>query len=208
MKINAFCTNDVETALLSCDRVVYCGNDVFNDDRVIEYTPFVEGVKSNRIYIDSMSDGDLFAAACDYLIENDDAMAIIRAAYDLTESGLIEAKYKLSPIMLLHKLGVLEKCIIVGGVCLDNDDLDLMSQCSVPLVITPTASAGKGYGFAPVCAAKRRGVRVGVGTFDGSYNKKHSLDSEIEFLRITANAEMRKENSLSESELEEIFYNK
>ena len=96
---------------------------------------------------------------------------------------------------------MLDKVEIAGGVCLDNDDLDLMAQEGVPLIVTPTASAGYGHGFAPVCAAVRRGVRVGVGTFDNKYNTQCDLGIELEFLRLTANAEMRAENALSESEL-------
>lgn len=203
MKINAFCTADIDSALKKCDRVFYCGTDVTDSDRVTVYTPFYDGVKSERIYLDGMGDTDLFAAACDHISESG-ATAIVRAANDITESGIIEARYKLSPIMLLHKLGVLDKCIIVGGVCLDNDDLDLMAQQGVPLVITPTASAGYGMGFAPVSAAKRRGVRVGLGTFDGKYNKAHDIDCEARFMKITSNAEMRTENSLSKIEIEEI----
>ena len=38
-------------------------------------------------------------------------------------SSAVLARYKLSPIMLLHKMGVLDRCTVVGGVCLDNDDL-------------------------------------------------------------------------------------
>ncbi|MDE7400485.1 MAG: hypothetical protein K2N17_00370, partial [Clostridia bacterium] len=156
------------------------------------------------IYIPDMLDEDLLENACDYIITNN-AHAVIRAAYDLEEAGIIEARYKLSPIMLLHKLGILNNVTIVGGVCLDNDDMDLMAQEGVPLVLCPTADAGYGHGFAPVCAALHRGLRVGVGTFDGKYNANADLDYELRFLELTANAEMRTENALSREALKKIL---
>ena len=204
MKVNAMCTANPIAALDSCDRVAYCGADKFVDPRITVYTPFARGTTSSRIYIPTVCDEDDLADACDYLLSTD-ATAIVRASYDLNEAGLIEAKYRLSPIMLLHKLGVLNKCTIVGGVCLDNDDLDLMAQEDVPLILLPTASAGYGYGFAPVATAVARGVRVGIGTFDGKYNDTADINKEAEFLRLTASAEMREEGVLSDAQLARIL---
>lgn len=205
MKINAFCTADSVVAKNNCDKLFYCGNDsaCVKANGIVVYKPFCDGA-SGDIYLTDLFDEDIFTAACDHIVTTG-AHALVRTAYDLNEAGIIEAKYKLSPIMLLHKMGVLGNCTIAGGVCLDNDDLDLMAQEGVDLVITPTASAGYGHGFAPVCAALRRDIKVGVGTFDGKYNKNHDLNRELEFLRLTANAEMRVENALSESDINKIL---
>ncbi len=204
MKVNAMCTSDPVAALDYCDKVIYCGADKFDDKRIEVYGTFCKGISSDKIYIPTVCDEDGFADACDYMMEHN-ATAIVRAAFDLEESGIIEAKYKLSPIMLLHKLGVLGRCQIAGGVCLDNDDLDLMAQENVPLILLPTASAGYGYGFAPVAAAVARGVKVGVGTFDGKYNIGANLDFEVEFMKLTANAEMRGEDILSDGDITKII---
>ena len=198
MKVNAMCTADPFAALKSCDKVLYCGTDKFDDPRIITYETYTRGVTRNHIYIPTLCDEDDFTDACDYLLSSD-AIAVVRASYDLNEAGLIEAKYGLSPVMLLHKLGVLDHCAIAGGACLDNDDLDLMAQEKVPLILLPTASAGYGYGFAPVAAAVARWVRVGIGTFDGKYNESADIDAEMNFLKLTANAEMRAEGVLDES---------
>ena len=202
MKINAFCTSDPIKALGSCEKVIYCGENEFDDERISQVKPFGED-NSGDVYLPSILD-DTFEDACDYVLSTDRKL-IVRAAFDLNEAGLIEARYKLSPIMLLHKMGVIDRCVVVGGVCLDNDDLDLMAQENVPLVVTPTASAGYGYGFASVCAAKRRGIRVGLGTFDGKYNENMNLLDEVKFLLLTSNAEMRAENSLTESDIKSIL---
>ena len=204
MRINALCTKSPRTAKKNCDLVVCCCTAPEEHGFTV-VNPFSDDVKLGDIYIDTLTDEDVLEKACDYLVSTKDAHAIVRAAYDLNETGLIEARHKLSPIMLLHKMGVLDKCTIAGGVCLDNDDLDLMAQECIPLILLPTASAGYGYGYAPVCAALRRGIRVGVGTFDGKYNKAADLDYEIKFLSLTANAEMRAENALSTSQLNKIL---
>ncbi|MCH5165069.1 MAG: hypothetical protein J1G01_01545 [Clostridiales bacterium] len=203
MKINALCTSEPIAAKKYCDRIVTTCSGVEGDGFTVikEYSP---QVKSGDIYIPTMLDEDVLGSACDYIVTTG-ARAVVRTAFDLEESGIIEAKYKLSPIMLLHKLGVLGNCTIAGGVCLDNDDLDLMAQENVPLILLPTADAGYGHGFAPVCAAVRRGIRIGIGTLDGKYNKKANLDYELEFLRLTANAEMSVENALSNEQLKKIL---
>lgn len=203
MKINALCTADPLRALKICDKVVYCGKQRCDDENVVALTPFYVGLERGDIYIDSLCDEDVVENACDYLFSAD-ARAIVRTAYDLEETGRIEAKHGLSPIMLLHKLGVLDRCTVAGGVCLDNDDLDLMAQEGTPLIVLPTADAGYGHGFAPVCAALKRGIKVGIGTYDGKYNRDASIDRETEFLRLTSNAEMSCENALTDGQLKII----
>lgn len=198
--VNAFCTANFDTAKRRCDALFYCGNGHLGGANV--YVPFAEGVTGN-VYLDDMLDEQRLAEFCDHIVTSG-ARAIVRAAFDINEAGKIEAAYKLSPIMLLHKLGVLGSCTIAGGVCLDNDDLDLMAQENVPLVLTPTASAGYGHGFAPVVAAVRRGLKLGIGTFDGKYNTAHDVAYEAEFLRLTANAEMSTENALDNKTLARI----
>lgn len=205
-RTNALCTANVKSAINVCDTVIACCDTVQQANGVKIVTPYTKSLSSGAtdIYLPDMLDEDLLENACDYILTNN-ARAVVRAAYEMEEAGIIEARYKLSPIMLLHKLGVLGQCTIAGGVCLDNDDLDLMAQEGVPLVLLPTADAGYGHGFAPVCAAVRRGLRIGVGTFDGKYNANSDLDYELRFLSLTANAEMRTENALSPSELKKIL---
>lgn len=204
-RINALCTANVKIAKRSCDTVIACCDDIAQADGIKIVMPYTRSLTgATDIYLPDMLDEDLLESACDYILTNN-ARAIIRAAYDLEEAGIIEARYKLSPIMLLHKLGILGNCTIAGGVCLDNDDLDLMAQEGVPLVLLPTADAGYGHGFAPVCAAVHRGLKIGIGTFDGKYNTAYDLDCELRFLTLTANAEMRTENALAKDTLKKIL---
>lgn len=205
-RVNALCTANVGSAKKFCDTVIACCDNVAREDGVKFIAPYSKSLADGieAVYLNDMLDEDVLGSACDYIINNN-ARAIVRAAFDLEEAGIIEARYKLSPIMLLHKLGILGSCTIAGGVCLDNDDLDLMAQENVPLILLPTADAGYGYGFAPVCAAIGRGIRVGIGTYDCKYNPTGDLDYELKFLTLTANAEMRSENALSEKILKKIL---
>ncbi|MDE6201185.1 MAG: hypothetical protein K2M47_04825 [Clostridiales bacterium] len=205
-RVNALCTANVLKAKAACDKVIACCDNAPEADGIKIIVPYSKslGAGVSEIYLPDMADDDLLENACDYILSNN-ARAVIRAAYDLTEAGIIEARYKLSPIMLLHKLGILGQCTVAGGVCLDNDDMDLMAQEGVPLILLPTACAGYGHGFAPVCAAVHRGIRIGVGTFDCKYNTNADLDYEMKFLTLTANAEMRTENALSKETLKNIL---
>ena len=204
-RVNALCTANIKKAKSDCDTVIACCDSVAISVGVKIFVPYKKSLVSGvDVYLNDMLDVDLLENACDYIITNN-VRAVIRAAYDMEEAGIIEARYKLSPIMLLHKLGILGNCVIAGGVCLDNDDLDLMVQEGVPLVLLPTADAGYGHGYAPVCAAVHRGIRIGIGTFDGKYNPNADLDYELKFLTLTANADMRTENALDNQTLKKIL---
>ncbi|MDE7108048.1 MAG: hypothetical protein K2O39_06965, partial [Clostridiales bacterium] len=113
-RVNALCTANVKKAKAACDKVIACCDNAPEVDGVkivVPYTKSLSGV--SNIYLPDMSDEDLLENTCDYILSNN-ARAVVRAAYDLTEAGIIEARYKLSPIMLLHKLGILGQCTIAG----------------------------------------------------------------------------------------------
>lgn len=203
MRINALCTAKFAEARRNCDGMIAVSGEKLAGDGITTIEEF-DGTARGDIYLPSMLDFDLLEKACDAIFDNG-VRAVVRASYSLEETGIIEARCKLSPVMFLHKLGILGMCTIASGVCLDNDDLDLMAQENVPLVLLPTADAGYGNGFAPVCAAVRRGVRVGIGTFDGKYNRSASPDAELRFLTLIANAEMHAENALGDDEAKRIL---
>lgn len=204
MKINALCTANFDWAKRSSDKVFFCGDSVPCNAETVYYSLDKPNDGMGVFVDDLMADGAV-DGLCEVLDSNPYLKAIVRCAYDLNEVGFFDVKFKLSPVMLLHKLGIIHQCTIASGVCLDNDDLDLMAQEQVPLIVLPTADAGYGHGYAPVCAAIHRGVKVGLGTYDGKYNLHADLKKEIHFLALTANAEMRKEDALTPTELNNIL---
>ena len=152
----------------------------------------------SRLALLSLSDED----AVDGVIEavyKSGASLIVAAGYSLDETGAIEVKFHLSPVQLLHKLGLLERCAVVGGVHLDRDDIDLMAQCDTRLILCPTASMGYGYGFPHFVAAAKK-LRITLGSGDNRFNKSGDMLKEAETLILGSNCDMRSPFSVSEEE--------
>ena len=140
--------------------------------------------------------------AVDKVIEavyKEKAELIVATAYSLDETGTIEVRYHLSPVQLLHKLGLLDNTTIVGGVHLDRDDIDLMAQSNAKVVLCPTASMGYGYGFPHYCALKRK-LTVSLGSGDNRFNRLGDMKKEAEILVLGSNCDMRSDHSVREEE--------
>lgn len=158
---------------------------------------------SGNIYLDSLDMDEAFILECfDYCIDND-LPIMVRACDNLYTAGVIEARYGLSPIMFLHKNGILKNAIIIGGVHLDKDDIAAMAQENARVVITPSRDMFKGNGIAPFSALSGK-VEVSLGTDDGQYNALHSLVKEVYLLRAAVSASMSKENAISYDRLFDI----
>jgi cytosine/adenosine deaminase-related metal-dependent hydrolase len=146
-------------------------------------------VVGDFLFLPSLTDEKTVDAVIDKVL-GDDAKLIVSACYSLDEIGLIDVKYHLSPVQLLHKLGLLEKCTVVGGVYLDRDDVDLMSQCGTPLVLCPTSSMGYGHGIPHFCAYENK-LNVKLGSGDNRFNCNGDMIAEARALVLGVNSEMR-----------------
>ena len=146
-------------------------------------------VVGDFLFLPSLTDEKTVDAVIDKVL-GDNAKLIVSACYSLDEIGLIDVKYHLSPVQLLHKLGLLEKCTVVGGVYLDRDDIDLMSQCGTPLVLCPTSSMGYGYGIPHFCAYENK-LNVKLGSGDNRFNCNGDMIAEARALVLGVNSEMR-----------------
>jgi cytosine/adenosine deaminase-related metal-dependent hydrolase len=146
-------------------------------------------VVGDFLFLPSLTDEKTVDAVIDKVL-GDDAKLIVSACYSLDEIGLIDVKYYLSPVQLLHKLGLLEKCTVVGGVYLDRDDVDLMSQCGTSLVLCPTSSMGYGYGIPHFCAYENK-LNVKLGSGDNRFNCNGDMIAEARALVLGVNSEMR-----------------
>ena len=146
-------------------------------------------VVGDFLFLPSLTDEKTVDAVIDKVL-GDNAKLIVSACYSLDEIGLIYVKYHLSPVQLLHKLGLLEKCTVVGGVYLDRDDVDLMSQCGTALVLCPTSSMGYGYGIPHFCAYENK-LNVKLGSGDNRFNCNGDMIAEARALVLGVNSEMR-----------------
>lgn len=194
---DAFCTNvraPQTDGGLPCVRTLV-------DERAQDglYTPFGdEAVRqgAKRLYLPTL---DIPEPTLDALIEyalTNDAQILAACSTTLEEAGIIDSRFKKSPVMLLYECGLLDRCTVVGGVYLDKDDLALMAQEGVPLVVCPSFDAGYGRGVAPVAAALKAGLEVRLGTADGAFNSAHSVLSEAVYLRLLVSAQLNKKDAL------------
>ena len=146
---------------------------------------------------------DVLDACIEYVLEKK-CKFMVRACEDLYTSGLIESKYKLSPIMLLHKMGLLENATVVGTNCIDRDDIDLMAQSNASVVFLPSYSLGKGYAVPPVGFVKDK-LPISFGSGDNSYNASGDMRKEAYITRLLCNEQARKENAIDEKTLLSYF---
>ena len=160
--------------------------------------------RGDKIFISSLlkAEDDLDEIV-DYCVEKS-AKVIVCAGDDLYDSGVLEAREHLSPVMFLHKIGLLDRnCSVVGGICLERDDADLMAQVGASLIVCPTYSCGTGRGI-PVISPALGKIKISLGTFDNSFNKSGSIIEEAKTLYLGTAAVMRWQNALSVGQLAEI----
>ena len=93
-----------------------------------------------------------------------------------TEQEEIRARYGKSPTAWLDEVGFLgPRLSVAHGVWLSGDDMKLLAARGVSLSHNPESNMKLGSGVAPVAAARKAGVVVGLGT-DGSAGSNNDLD--------------------------------
>ncbi len=172
--------------------------------QVYSYVEKESDLKGDKIYLSSLLLPDSVLDACiEYVLEKK-CKFMVRACEDLYTSGVVESRYKLSPIMLLHKMGLLENATVVGANYIDRDDIDLMAQCNASVVFLPSYSLGKGYGVPPVGFVKDK-IPISFGSADNSYNASGDMRREAYLTRLLCNEQARKENAIDEQTLFSYF---
>ena len=164
-----------------------------------------DGSYGGSVYLESLTLPDETVDECIEYVLTVHPRLFVGACENLTEVGLIEARFHLSPVMLLHKLGLLdENCTVVGANYLDNDDIALMAQCGAKAVLCPSYACGKGFGF-PAVRPMLGKIEVGLGTMDNSFNKCGSVIDEARLLLLGTNCTMRSDEALKISELSRLI---
>lgn len=159
-----------------------------------------------RLYLADMSaDETVTESIADRVFEGK-SRVMISVSRTLEEVGAFDKKYGLSPVMYLHKLGLLERVdALVGGVWLDRDDVDIMAQCGCPLIITPSYDMGTGNGIPETATYLRRGLTLGIGTENCAYNPACDMRFETKLIELTASATMRESGIITEKEIKKML---
>ena len=147
-----------------------------------------------RLFLPVLTDDNVTDAVAEAVLSGK-SRAICAAGYSLAESGAVDVRFHLSPVQLLHKLGLLDGGTVVGGTYLDRDDVDLMAQCEAKLILCPTASMGYGYGV-PHYPAYIRKLDVSLGSGDNRFNRGGDMLAEARALVLGCNSEMRDEKAV------------
>lgn len=148
-----------------------------------------------RIALLTLERESLLNAVIDEVYENKPEL-IVAASYDLTETGRVQAREGVTPVQLLHREGILDKCAVVGGNYLDRDDVELMQMCGTPLILCITSSMGHGFGMPHVVALKNK-LNLSLGSGDNAYNANGDMIEEARALVLGSNCEMRAPSSVS-----------
>lgn len=159
-----------------------------------------------RLYISDMSVGEKVLDAVAERVLDGKSRAMISVSRTLEEVGAFDKKYGLSPVMFLHRIGLLD-CVdaLVGGVWLDRDDADIMTQCDCPLILTPSFDMGRGNGIPEAATYLRRGLTLGLGTEDCSFNANADVGFEAKLVSLTAAASMRDPDAITAADLKKML---
>lgn len=159
-----------------------------------------------KLYLSNIEMGDEIIDGIAERVLDGKSRVIISVARTLEEVGRFDARFKLSPVMLLHRIGLLQKCdALAGGVYLDRDDVDLMVQCEIPLILTPTFDMGSGHGIPEAVMYIKRGLRMGLGSEDCSFNPFASAEEEGRILSLAASATMREREAVTSGEIRKML---
>lgn len=159
----------------------------------------------NNIFLPTMNIPDaMFDKIIEYVLKTRCKFMVV-SSRSLEEVGYFDAKFRLSPIMLLHKLGLLTSSKIVGGVYLDNEDVEIMVQEKAELILTPSYDFGHGSGIMNALSYLNRGLKISLGTADNSYNVYGDMLKEAEILSLVSSASMCKQNAISDYQIKAML---
>ena len=102
------------------------------------------------------------------------------ASETLTEVGLIDNKYHMTPIALLESYGFLDTpSILAHCVHCDRDDIEIMTQYGVTVATNPSSNLILGSGIAPLYSYVKNKINVSIGTDGAASNNNLNMFKEM-----------------------------
>ncbi|MFC1814238.1 amidohydrolase family protein [Thermodesulfobacteriota bacterium] len=105
----------------------------------------------------------------------------IHVAETRAERDQIQAAHGISPVQHLDRIGILdEKTLLVHGVWLDDDDIDIIKKRRAKVSHNPESNMKLSSGISPVANLIKNGVTVGLGTDGCASNNDLDLFQEMD----------------------------
>ncbi len=102
------------------------------------------------------------------------------ASETLTEVGIIDNKYNMTPIALLESYGFLDTpTILAHCVHCDKDDIEIMSNYDVTVATNPSSNLILGSGIAPLYSYVKNNINVSIGTDGAASNNNLNMFKEM-----------------------------
>jgi 5-methylthioadenosine/S-adenosylhomocysteine deaminase len=183
--------SDVAAAVDQCGMRAVLG-ETWLDFAVPDHKDLAESIAVTRAFLEKWKEHPRIAAAVAPHAPYTNGEASLLAARDLAlefkapllihlsetkdEQKQIADKYGMTPAKWLDSIGFLGPSVLAAhGVWLDGDDLHLLAERHVGLSHNPESNMKLASGVAPVVAARKAGVAVGLGT-DGVAGSNNDLD--------------------------------
>lgn len=91
------------------------------------------------------------------------------------------------PLERLHRLGITGTHLIAAhGIYLETDEMALLAQCGGSVAHCPTSNMKLASGIAPVVAAMKQGVNIGLGTDGAASNNRLDMFQEMRHAALLA----------------------
>jgi len=102
------------------------------------------------------------------------------ASETLTEVGIIDNKYNMTPIALLESYGFLDSpALLAHCVHCDKDDIEIMKNYRVSVSTNPSSNLILGSGIAPLYSFVRNNINVAIGTDGAASNNNLNMFKEM-----------------------------
>ncbi len=190
-------------------KIFYAGDACISSPAVVCFRRIYDGYDgdvSGNVYLESLDINDdlLDRVISNYLSGGGEL--ILNLSGTLDEVGTCDSRYGCSPVFYADRLGLLENAYVAGAVYLDRDDIDIINQRRAEIILTPSATMGKGLGIPPARMMDTLGARVHLGTGLVEFNPDADLIFERKLLSFAVNGALCTENALSEKLLYNLLY--
>lgn len=102
------------------------------------------------------------------------------ASETLTEVGLMDSKYNMTPIALLESYGFLDTpCILAHCVHCDKNDIDIMANYPITVATNPSSNLILGSGIAPLYSFIKSNINISIGTDGAASNNNLNMFKEM-----------------------------